>query len=274
MSNEQNLPVYSVPGTGETPVTLYYLRSFSSLPDTEISQAQFDALSEILSAVATPAVAGAALTDAHAAVDPSSPAFQGAPAVNADVSGSAATQTSQPVQDPAATGADPVPDQPAKSQPATDTPAPDQGAPADTGTSESPAPAADPGTTAGDAPTDTSTPNPGTDTGTIPADGIPSSEPGTTDQPQPVEVASSGSDPNVSSPVPDSSSSTSETTTESPTSSTSESPASVDPTVVQSPPVDLPPEQHDAWFAQEKQRIVDLLKAEEDRVSNLTEPEV
>jgi hypothetical protein len=46
-----------------------------------------------------------------------------------------------------------------------------------------------------------------------------------------------------------------------------------DPTVVQPPPADCPVEEHGSWFAKEKQRILDFLHSEEDRVNSSTEPE-
>lgn len=97
MSNRENLPVYSVPGTGETPTTMYYLRSFSSLPDTEITEDQFNGITDYIDSVTEGTQHD--ILAGHAAADPASPDFV-APAVNADVAGSAAAPISQPVQTP------------------------------------------------------------------------------------------------------------------------------------------------------------------------------
>jgi hypothetical protein len=111
MSNQQTLPVYVAPGADGNP-DLYYLRSYpqsdgNTPADVQITQEQFDAINRAIgsaysdgAASVTPGSAAQALVDQHAAVDPASPGFQGTPAVNAEVAGSAAAPVSQPTIDP------------------------------------------------------------------------------------------------------------------------------------------------------------------------------
>jgi hypothetical protein len=377
MSNQQTLPVYVAPGADGNP-DLYYLRSYpqsdgNTPADVQITQEQFDAINRAISsaysdgaASVTPGSAAQTLVDQHAAVDPASPGFQGTPAVNAEVAGSAAAPVTQPTIDPgdptipAADPGDAPADQsqPESNEGSADTAAsqPDQSEATtiDPGTedqgTEAAAGVADEGTAVPDSgavlpgadvqPADSSqgenttfvidqayldlhpsavdagfkvgdTAIQGTDgsitevqqgSGEVADPNAQVSE----DQPSGSDSQTTGSQEETSSQAD---SFPSDSDQPSPVvdpvnpsvvageplpSSVTEAPAAVDPstgltpdlsdhpvdsgtlpdpTVVQPPPADCPVEEHGSWFAKEKQRILDFLHSEEDRVNSSTEPE-
>lgn len=347
MSNESNLPVYAVPGAAGTGTAdVYYLRSFSSLPDTEISKEQFDGISAAITEAEQPAgsLSQGDLINLHAAQDPASPDFQGTPAVNATIGGTAANPiTNVPEQEDsiaagqAATGTAPATE---GDNPPTDPAIVTGGAPGEPPVSvntedgtvvQGGVQETDPGTVLSGSDVQ-STPATETDptaatseTGGTGAEDVPVSDQSALDQqlaasgippqadPNAGSISNSGendttfiSDPNVGS----SESSTTEnsgTDSSLPQGSLSETPTSSpvvdptnptvvageplpqtvvdsppppvdttdhpidsdtlpDPTIVQAPPADLPVENHDEWFAKEKQRVLDFLTSEEARV--------
>lgn len=254
MSNESNLPVYVVPGTAGTP-DVYYLRSFSSLPDTEITKEQFDGITAATTAEpVSGSISQGDLIAAHGAQDPASPDFSGTPAVNATIGGTAAapiaelpeqvasiqagqdavaaangTQTSDAPADPPAVtgqpGEEPIVNTPPETNPESGVSATEQGnTPGDTQTETSTQPETTPEVLPG--PIDPNVPVLGTtpSESTLEESGI-------------VTSSSAVPNPNENSLVPDSSGSTSQTSTENPISSTSPVTDPTDPTIVAGEPL-------------------------------------